>query len=225
MDVDLRVLSDTPEDMTLLRRFYDDIYLKSFLDDDERLTFQVLASFIKKDSFCIVLALTGGEVVGGSVSMYCFGEASGVIAFIATREVSRSMGVGRCMLEYTEKTLASRGKLDLLIAEIENPHTYDRPSVISLKERVRIWQKYGFLLIGLDYTQPALSLSQRPVQNLWLIAKTNGVSKVSASVLLNTIEEYFHVAMSIKNPKECPEYQNLILQIGGNDGIVLSKLI
>jgi GNAT superfamily N-acetyltransferase len=226
--MDFRELTDSSDDLALLRRFYDSLYVTEFPDADERESYANMARYLrlkrygwyKRNNYHIVVAMRGVEPIGGAIVDFLEQPAAGVIEFLFVARKERQTGIGRALLEHTERLLeedarerVNRG-LTCIVGEMNDPFLPARVGDnIDPWARTLIWEKWGYRGFDFRYLQPALSGAQLPVTNLMLIGKilrSDWREAVPAQDLKLIVREYFRWAMRIEEPeKTCIEYREM----------------
>ena len=230
-------------DVELLERFYHDHYVAEFPDPDERESLANMKEYLRlkeqdwygKNDYHIIVAVDAeGEPVGGSISDFLDEPNAGVIEFLFINPERRLKGLGRRLLEETERMLhhsaqRRRGRsLDWVIGEIDDPfRCASHLSAFDPFSRAQVWHRWGYRRIDFPYVQPALSAEQSPVRTLLLVAKTCSPrftdSIPSAQVRL-VIHEYLRWAMRIAGPDANTEYREMAAYLSRHDSIELIPL-
>jgi GNAT superfamily N-acetyltransferase len=208
-------------DIDLLRSFYDDCFVPEFPNRDEREPFEVIENYLhlketgwyKKNNYHVIVLLDGDKPIGGSISDYLDEPNAGVIEYFVIQPEHRGQGLGRRLLEETERQLhldadKSRNRpLDWIVAEIDDPYVTPGPtSGIDYFALARIWHNMGYQLLDFPYLQPALSRDRKPVSNLSMIAKIcshrfSG-SQIASTDVQMLLREYLQWAMRIQTPEK-----------------------
>jgi GNAT superfamily N-acetyltransferase len=203
-------------DLDLLKSFYDDCFVPEFPNPDERDSLEVIRNYLRlkdtgwyeKNNYHVVVLLDGDQPIGGSISDYLDEPNAGVIEYFVVQPEHRGQGLGRRLLEETERLLhldadKSRNRLlDWIVAEMDDPYVTPAPtSGIDYFALARIWHNLGYRLLDFPYVQPALSSDKKPVSNLSMMAKTcshrfNGSHIASTDVQL-LLRQYLRWAMRI----------------------------
>lgn len=238
-DIEMRELSGAlPDDIALLRRFYTECYEPAFPDPDERESLANMESYLAlkeqgwygTNNYHIVIASTGGEIVGASVCDYLATPNAGVVEYLLVQPGFRRSGLGSQLLRTIEQLCredaletSARG-LDWIIAETEDPYRTPVPTKgFDTFARAHVMNGLGFRILDFDYAQPALSKEQAPADNLLLIARpTDGVSElIRTDVALSIVAEYMRWAMRIDDPAGNSEYRNMARVLGWRSSIRL----
>lgn len=225
-------ITNSAEHLLILDEFYEQVYIKNFIDPDELVSVSEIKDFLARKSegwygennYHVLVAKQGSEIIGGSISDYFSDCKSAAIEFITVSEQHRGKKIGRLLLDKTISVLESDGELNLVVAEIENPEVYDRASVISPVDRAVIWKRYGFFRIDFDYIQPRLSDSQSPASFLWLIARSPD-RRIKSSLVLDVLKSYFELAMGIEDAESTTEYIFAKNQFSSREYVELLEII
>lgn len=230
-------------DMALLRTFYAEQYVGEFPDPDERESLANIEEYLRlrdkgwygRNDYHVIVALDkDGVPVGGSISDYLVKPNAGVIEFLFVDPLRRVGGLGRRLLEETERHLhtsaiRSTGRCaDWVLGEMDDPYLY-RGTARDFDPVVRawIWHRWGYRMLDFPYTQPALSPTQEPVSHLLLMAKTV-TQRFSDTVPSNDVacvlHEYFHWAMRIPRPDTDPVYAAIDVHLRRHDPVRLVPL-
>lgn len=230
------VRCDDRQSLSDLGLFYTNIYMDNFPDENERETFDNLLGYLKAAEsatdyrYHIVLAKDeAGTIIGGCIFDYFKKTNTGVIEFLAVRTDLQSAGIGTLIYEHTRTVLNAdafaEGKVapDYLCCEIDSPEH----SKADVKKYLYFWNKNGFMKIGFDYLQPALSRGKERVTGLWLtLAPRSGQKKsVPKQLVLDILGDYMRYAMGIAEPEKNEEYIAMKAQTEGRETLSLEKLI
>jgi len=204
-----------------LGRFYTDMYMENFPDDDERETFNNLLLYLKnaetadKYRYHIILAKdNNGNVAGGAIFNYFIESNSGVIEFIVVKTGSQSSGIGTLIYKQILNVLQcdaqkiNKKKLGYVFCEIDSPD-YAKS---SNKKYLHFWNKHNYRHLDFTYIQPSLSPSQAPVTGLWFIVSSQqatDLSEVQGKLVISVIRDYMKYAMQIDNPEENPYFKKM----------------
>lgn len=206
--------------ITDLGRFYTDIYMECFPDDNERESFDNLLSYLKQSEsssdykYHIVLAKDeSGNIVGGCIFNYYKNSNSGVIEFLAVKSDLQSGGIGSQIYKHIISIMEAdayecrKEQLACVFCEIDSPEY----SKSSIKKYLYFWDKNGYKHLDFQYVQPSLSPAQSPVYGLWLTVmplRVQGES-MSGEVILSVLYDYLKYGMKIDNPDENQEYMQM----------------
>lgn len=230
-------------DVELLERFYHNHYVAEFPDPDERESLENIKTYLhlkekgwygKNDYYVIVAVDAENKPVGGSISDFLDEPNAGVIEFLFINSERRLAGLGRRLLEETERVLHDsaqrhRGRpLDWIIGEMEDPFrcpTYG--DAFDPFARTQVWHRWGYRRIDFPYVQPALSAQQSPVDTLLLIAKTCSprfTDTIPSAQVRLLLQEYLRWAMRIPEPKSNIEYRQMASYLSQHESVELLPL-
>jgi len=230
-------------DVELLERFYHDHYVAEFPDPDEREPLAKMKEYLQlkeqgwygKNDYHIIVAVDAEDrPVGGSISDFLEKPNAGVIEFLFISPEQRLKGLGRRLLEETERMLhhsaqRSLGRpLDWVIGEIDDP--FRCPSHLNVFDpfaRAHVWHRWGYRRIDFPYAQPALSAQQAPVRTLLLVAKTCSrrfTDSIPSAQVRLVIREYLRWAMRITEPDANAEYCGMAAYLSRHDCVKLMPL-
>lgn len=225
-----------PSSISDFGQFYTDVYMEAFPDDDEREGFDNLLKYLKRSTGAkdykhhIVLAKDESDhIIGGCIFNYYRKSNSGVIEFLAVKSDMQSSGVGTMIYKHVTSILSEDahqmcGKpLDYICCEIDSPEH----SRAEIKKYLYFWNKNNFWHIDFDYVQPALSVEQKAVTGLWftISPQRNSHEDVPAQLVADVLYDYIKYAMSIEEPENCKEYQEMKAQILKKDKVDLREII
>lgn len=217
-------------------RFYTDIYLDAFPDENER---EELGNFLKylkramnaeEYRYHIVLAKDENDrIVGGCIFNYFKKSNTGVIEFLAVRANLQSRGIGTIIYKHVLSVLAKDARqmnakmLDYVCCEIDSP----KCSKAKIKKHLYFWNKNNFWRVNFDYIQPALSNQQNFVTGLWFTISPQNkfCNEVPSKLIQDILYDYLKFSMSIEDPAKCPEYIGMEKQIMKQKALTLTKII
>ncbi|MBN1420259.1 MAG: GNAT family N-acetyltransferase [Planctomycetes bacterium] len=241
-DATRREVTTSDSDLSLLRRFYDSVYVREFPDQNERESLENMEKYLRlkeegwyeRNNYHILLFLDGGSPIAGAIIDYLAGPNAGVIEFLVVAENARGRGWGRRLLSWVEEALAADARRagsagwDYLIGEMNDPFR-SSPSTDSMDPFVRaaIWDGWGFEKVRFPYVQPSLSAEKQPVRNLLLMCKPGegrDRSAIPAKTLREVVYGYAKWAMRIDDPEANPECREMFGYLEGRDRIDLWAL-
>lgn len=216
-------------------RFYTDIYMEAFPDEDEREGFDNFLKYLKRApdakeyKYHVVLAKDESDrIVGGGIFNYYKKSNAGVIEFLAVRSDMQSSGVGTMIYKHIISILSedahkmNKKPLDYVCCEIDSPEY----SKAEIKKYLYFWNKNNFRHIDFNYVQPALSANQNAVTGLWFTIAPQRVSctNIPAKLLNDILYDYIKYAMCIE-PEQCPEFLAMKKEIAKKANVRLCEII
>lgn len=227
----VRELSHRADDLELLERFYEQIYLAEFPIRDERESLQNMKNYLRlraegwygRNNYHVLLGLCGGAPAAGAFVDYLDEPNSATLEFLAVSRALRGGGFGRQLLDEIEKRVAADaaalGKpgMDVIVAEMNDPFRESKDSMDPFV-RTAIWDRWGYRRLDFPYVQPALSKDKASVDNLVLIAKPcrpEFNSGLPATKVRDILRNYMRWAMRIERPENNPEYQHMSRYLAG----------
>jgi GNAT superfamily N-acetyltransferase len=221
----------------VLHAFYRDLYAPEFPDADERESLANIEHYLElKDqgwyganNYHVALLLESGRPVGGSVSDYLAEANAGVIEFLVVERSRRGRGVGRRLLDWTERRLAADARdrtgrdLDFVVAEMNDPFKSPQGDSLDPFFRLRVWDAWGYAKLDFPYVQPALSSEQEAVPHLLLALKPLRPlgPALPASTVRHVVHEYLRWAMRIEEPETSAEFRAMAGWLGGRRSVDL----
>jgi hypothetical protein len=237
-----RELTASSGDRALLRRFYDDVYAPEFPDPDERESFASIERYLElkakgwygDNAYHVIVVESEGAVLAGAIADYLADPNAGVVEFLVVTPTSRRGGLGRCLLDQTEASLAAdarragRPALDFIVAEIDDPFRVDLAADnFDPFVRARVWGGWGYRKVDFPYVQPALSETQQPVHHLMLAVKPLAdacADGLPAPRLLDTVRAYLRWAMRLTEPEANAEYRAMREHLAARARVALIPL-
>ena len=228
-------VTSSPQDIALLRQFYNSIYVLEFPDPNEQESLENMEWYLElkaegwyqENNYHILLYLDKGTPIAGSIIDYLAEPNVGVIEFLVVSSSLRHTGLGKQLLQWTEDTLnedsrhAGYNGWTYVIAEMNDPFkSHDLADSMDPFERPLIWHRWGYKKIQFPYVQPSLSPEKKPVRNLLLMCKPGALSNPNAipsTILRNAVYGYARWAMRIDNPddnNECREMARYLASHG-----------
>ncbi len=224
MNIVFKDLSDEPEELDRLSRFYDELYIAGFPDPDERESLANMKRYLKlrrdgwygPNNYHIILALDGDRTVGASVSDYLATPNCGIIEFLLVAEALWGKGIGRKLHEATisafdgdARRIGHKG-VDAIVIELNDPFRVPpQEDNYDPFERAMIWDRWGYGRLCFPYVQPALSADQEPVACLLLGMKPIAAElkdEVPPGTVCDVVAGYMRWAMRIDEPELDPTF-------------------
>jgi len=240
--MDFREISDGPDDVAMLRSFYYDTYVPQFPIADERESLENMTEYLRrkargwygKNNYHIVLGSNDNQLLAGSITDYLAEPNAGVIEFLTIADSLRQHGLGRRLLDETERRLAadaqSRGRtLDCIVAEMNDPFRSESfADGLDPFVRATIWDKWGYRKLDFPYIQPALSDEQEPVTGLLLLlvkpCRPDYATGIPAATVRSILREYMRWAMRIDEPEHVDAYRSMCNAIERNEVVPAVRL-
>ena len=222
--------------ITDLGRFYTDIYMECFPDDNERESFDHLLSYLKQSEsssdykYHIVLAKDESEnIVGGCIFNYYKDSNSGVIEFLAVKSDLQSGGIGSEIYKHVISVMEAdayknrKSFLSCVFCEIDSPEY----SKSGIKKYLYFWDKNGYKHLDFQYVQPPLSATQSPVYGLWLTVMPLRVQgkTIPGETVLSVLHDYLKYGMEIDDPEKNREYIQMKNEILKKERIALLNIL
>ncbi|MGD0024444.1 MAG: GNAT family N-acetyltransferase [Xanthobacteraceae bacterium] len=235
-----RELQCGPDDLAILERFYQEIYVPEFPSRDERESLQNMINYLRlkangwygRNNYHILVGFYDGNPIAGSFVDYLDEPNSGVIEFLVVSRALRGTGCGRQLLDETEKRVANdamllgKGSLDAIVAEMNDPYKQTKDSMDAFI-RAAIWDGWGYRRLDFPYVQPALAKDKARVDDLLLIAKPcrrEFERALPAAKVKAVLRGYMRWAMRIERPEATPEYQSMSRYLDAAETVPLSGL-
>jgi ribosomal protein S18 acetylase RimI-like enzyme len=188
----------------LFARFYGELYLEAFPDENERETLDNMLAQAKRFSqtqnahYVCIVAERCGQIVGGIVGDFFPASFSAVIEFVVVHSQYRGERIASRLIHNMLHTMEKRTNkhIHYCFAEIENPDALPRePLQEEARLRLGFWKKLGAKRINLDYYQPPLCETKQPLHTLFLsvIRRDEGlpVESISTKSVLAFLNEFF----------------------------------
>lgn len=227
MTLVLKDISDSPDDLDRLSRFYEGLYIASFPDANERESLANMERYLAlrrqgwygANNYHIILALDGERAVAASVSDYLAMPNCGIIEFLLVDEAERGKGVGQMVHAATVKALdadarrSGNAALDGVVIELNDPfRVAPQDDNYDPFQRALIWDRWGYGRLCFPYVQPALSAEQEPVTCLLLGIKPMASRlqhQVPATLVCDVLSEFMRWAMRIDEPENNPIFREM----------------
>jgi len=179
-------LKNRPEDVVLLERFYGQLFVPGFPDEDERESLETLqdnlvkreAGFFGDNNYHILLLVDGDHIVAGSIFDYMAQSNCGAIEYILAAEAYRGRGFGWQIHERSVALMredarrAGKADINAVMLEVNDPFRVSAAmDVVDPFDRVLMWQRWGYQRLRFPYEQPALSAEQSAIDYLLLGVK------------------------------------------------------
>jgi GNAT superfamily N-acetyltransferase len=181
--IDLR---NTPADLARLDRFYEELFVPGFPDEDERESLETLRNnltkvergFYGRNAYHIILGLEDDRPVAACISDYLAESNCAAIEYILVAENRRGSGIGRAIHDYAVKVATADARaagalqLNSIMIEVNDPYCAPPElDTIDAFSRVMMWHKWGYQRLVFPYQQPALSEEQSAIDYLLIAVK------------------------------------------------------
>lgn len=216
------------DDSEYLDKFYE-FYRTMFSNDDESESKENLqkylslknSNFYGENAYHLFCLEDGGYIAGFIIGDYYSDPNSGVIEFVAVKPEYRGKGFAKNLIGYFMTAIKKdAGKdLDGIYCEVDVKalRDYRNPDLTSLI----FWRNLGFSVVEINYIQPALDRSKKPVTDLVLMYKDLKGDGLQVYRLRTFIKSYMRYAMSIELPEEKEEFKLLEKHLNGRTKVAL----
>ncbi|MDX1969212.1 MAG: GNAT family N-acetyltransferase [Planctomycetaceae bacterium] len=227
MTLSFQDLTDQPQDLALLARFYADVYIPGFPDANERESLENMQAYLalkragwyQSNNYHILLAVEDGAPIACSISDYLAEPNAGVLEFLLVDPQQRGRGLGQELHAATETLLqtdarrAGHAGVSCIAIEMNDPYRVN-PADDNMDPfaRARLWGRWGYGALGFPYVQPALSTDQGAVDYLILGAKPLDDplrGGFPPQLVRQIVYGYLRWAMRIENPEANPQFQGM----------------
>jgi L-amino acid N-acyltransferase YncA len=199
----------------IFARFYGELYLGAFPDENERETFDnMLAqaerfSQIQNAHYVCIVAKRNEQIVGGIVGDFFPASSSAVIEFVAVHNQHRGEKIASRLIHNMLYTMEKKTNktIQYCFAEIENPDALSKETLRGEAYlRLEFWKKLGAKKINLNYYQPPLCDGKQPLNILFLSVicwnKSLSVKSIPVKFVLTFLNEYFTHSFGIEKAAE-----------------------
>lgn len=186
------VIEEVEDDLSLVRRAFDEVLRPSFESDELPGLETVLDGLEAADQiFCI--AKDGPALVGAAVADRAGPGEVALLSYLAVRPGHRGQGTGSALLRHVLDVWTA-ADIALGLGEIHDPRCHQETESERPIDRLRFYQRHGAGLL-IPWTQPALSSSTARVPGMLLIAfpvlDLRVGSACSAGLLRSWTNDYF----------------------------------
>ena len=212
--------------LELFSRFYNDIFVGAFTNEDECESLDSFFGYINEYGsnslfVQILLVCMGENIVGGIIFDYYSDIKTLVIEFIVIDDMYRGNGIAIELINHVIAYLASEhGKVvEWIFIEIENPE-YVKDNNFSY---FSFWKKFNMKALDFTYIQPALSPDKCSVKTLMLCARNmqHDIDTIEIGTVKKLLYLYAHYAMKIADPQSDPSIAAMYLELDNKDANVL----
>ena len=214
------------EDLGLLGRFYCELYMIEFPDEDERESLENIIAQgrrmhpIKECEYHCVIATKGNSIVGGILGDYFAECNSSAIEFVVVNSKERGLHIGTHLINRfidfcnndANISNSENRSIDYCFFECENPNKVDESIKDNCIKRLHFWHKKSALRIDFDYIQTSLEESKQAIDYLYLnviIINQDKFNKktISKEKLMSFIGCYFKYAFDKVDYENNKEYK------------------
>lgn len=232
------------DSLGLLGRFYCELYIKEFPDENERESLDNIikqAKRMKNERECryhCILATLGGQIVGGIIGDYFAKSNCGVIEFIVVEQSKRQQRIGSGLISNLinffntdAQKYSNKSKIDYYFFEVENPNRMITNNLVeNCKKRLSFWNKMSADLLEINYVQPPLEKGKSSVDYLFLaicVVNTQlSRDEIKKERIIRFLQEFFMYAFGIEDINNCKEYKKMICELeeSGVDTIKITRI-
>ncbi|GHU68430.1 hypothetical protein AGMMS49983_21060 [Clostridia bacterium] len=223
----IEVHKDQKESIDLLIRFYHELFVPSFPNENERESLENILYYIENSSndFNDLLSRTliftdvENRVVAGIIFDYFEEIRAYAIEFIVVDKNFQGKGIASKVNELAVSMITEQYKKELewLVIEIENPKKVTNGDFSYLY----FWKKQHMKLVDFEYIQPALSGNKEPVTTLLLCVKNlrnNSVRTIHKKLIERFVDLYAKHAIGIARPDLDPTVSAMCRQLRAIEG-------
>lgn len=222
--VDLRYL---PDDIELLVRFYEDLFIPGFPDEDERESIETFrhnlvkreAGFYGDNNYHILMLVDGDRPVAVSIFDYLAASNCGAIEYILVAEDQRGKGLGWKIHERSVELMrhdalkCGQPELNGIMLEVNDPFKVGAEmDIVDPFERVLMWQRWGYRRLRFPYQQPALSAEQSAIDYLLIgvkVAAANLAAGFPPELAKTLVVDYLVWANRLTELEHDPFYRTM----------------
>ncbi|HLZ31716.1 MAG TPA: GNAT family N-acetyltransferase [Chloroflexota bacterium] len=181
----------------------------TFADPDTVLELDRIQAFLTEASparqFCVVVAETAGEVLGGTIFSYVPQANCGFSEYLLVRKDHHGQRIGRRLFDARRAILddlaqrSHQAPCNGLFIEADNPErtppdlqARERETAIDALVRLHVFAHLGFWRVDVEYVQPPLGPDKQPVTYLDLLfapwdARVRGALRLPAGWVVQTL--------------------------------------
>lgn len=164
-------------DIELLERFYNEVFIKDFTDVNEAESLNNIISQSDRsykssgfNTYIVIATDIMGTPIGGGIADYFYDSNSVFIEYVSVKETHRSKGIGKDIVNFIIKYHSMRVNnkvLDYIFWETENPDLCECYNIgVIAKKRWKFFHNLGAKRVDMKYIQPALEEGKSPVYHL-----------------------------------------------------------
>lgn len=232
-DVEYRFIDfNKSSDLVVFSKFYFEIYVNQFPDENERETLENIIRQAKrleeKKTVCMyhcILLIKNLEVVGGIIGDYFKNINCAAIEFVTISDEHRRRGyatklinkfIGQCNLN--AKNFTDNKKIDFYFFEVEKKE--DTGSIAEREirsKRLEFWADNSAKILNFKYSQPSLDSTKEVVEGLSLGVRfiERKEEYLEGDFILEFLREYFVYAFNMSDVNENDTYKELVNRLTG----------
>lgn len=202
-------------------RFYADVLRPAFPPEELIGIEELRTAYLDPGSGSLgMVAMLGGEPVGGMLGEYS--ERSGImlLSYLAVRSDQRSTGLGGSLIRTVLPLWRESFALSAILAEIEDPRYFTSSSHGDPAARIRFYERIGAKLLPLSYFQPSLGPGLERVRGMFLICLDPEREYVPGQAVLEFMDEYMESSENAVPLSPDPEYRAFRDQVSAWQGRV-----
>jgi GNAT superfamily N-acetyltransferase len=225
------VEGNNPKSLALLARAYKDVYEAAFPQPEERESLATwLANLKEAKQTKSIISILGDNldtdhptIKSLTVGYYYEQQDVGLLAYIATAPHYQGQGLGRVMNEANTVALVQHAQdkgtqIKGIFFEVNDPAKIKpEDDVMDPAKRIAMYQKWGAIMLPIDYIQPPLEKGVAKCETLKLMAYINPVTGQypSKDAIKAYITGIYTELASFAGcaPKDNPDYIKIIKQI------------
>lgn len=233
---------DNAENLGLFGRFYCELYMREFPDENERESLDNILEQARRmkssesSSYHCIIATVGSDIVGGIIGDYFPKVNCGAVEFIVVAPDRRHQRIGTGLISNLvnffnadAQKYIGKSHIDYYFFEVENPDKVtDANAAVKCKERLGFWNKMSAELLQIDYIQPPLEEGKLSVDYLYLaicvIDTKLSRENIDRSRVFGFLREFFAHAFDIKEPENCIEYQQMLKQVESREKLDILRI-
>jgi GNAT superfamily N-acetyltransferase len=141
-----------------------------------------------------LVAMSGGNPVGGALGEYYPRGAIMLLAYLAVRRDLRGTGVGTALLAGALPAWRQSVPARATVAEVEDPRFHQPGPHGDPVARLRFYERAGAKLLPVPYVQPSVGRGMPPVAGMFLICLDPWLESIRKDDVLAFLDEYVESA-------------------------------